>query len=233
MPTPQFVSTLSGLLHRSLVVLALTVLVMAGWGMRGALAWEESRLMSQMASLYGEPGVGRLKAWLSMLRAQTGLAPQQQTEAVNEFWNQYLLGGDDRDIWKDADYWATVLESLGKGAGDCEDYVIAKYFSLLHLGVPEEKLRFIYVRARIGGIGSTQSIAHMVLGYYETPQSEPMVMDNLVNRILPASQRNDLTPVFSFNAQGIYVAGAQPSSVSRISRWQGLMEKMKKEGFLP
>jgi hypothetical protein len=86
--------------------------------------------------------------------------------------------------------------------------VIGKYFSLLRLGVAVEKLRLIYVRARLGGVGSTQSIAHMVLGAGRWCWT---LLDTM-----PASQRKDLTPVFSFNAQGVYVAGAQPASVDRI-----------------
>ena len=140
---------------------------------------------------------------------------------------------EDAIVWGQPDYWATPLESLGKRAGDCEDYVIGKYFSLLHLGVAGAQLRFIYVRARIGGAGSTQSVAHMVLGYYETPQSEPLVLDNMLNEILPARERPDLGPVFSFNAQGIYVPGKQPTSAERISRWPDLLARMQQEGFMP
>ena len=158
---------------------------------------------------------------------------QQQLLAVNEFWNRAVVQTEDSMLWAQPDYWATPLETLGKGAGDCEDYVIGKYFSLLRLGVPGEKLRLIYVRARMGGAGSTQSIAHMVLGYYETPMAEPLVLDSMVDFLLLSSQRKDLTPVFSFNAQGVYVAGAQPSSVDRITRWRDLLTRMKQEGFLP
>jgi hypothetical protein len=73
----------------------------------------------------------------------------------------------------------------------------------------------------------------MVLGYYETPAAEPLVLDSLLDNIMPASQRKDLTPVFSFNAQGVYVAGAQTTSVDRITRWRDLLARMKQEGFLP
>src|SRR5690606_16014984 len=110
---------------------------------------------------------------------------------------------------------------------------IGKYFSLIHMGVPAEKLRLIYVKARIGGRGSSQSIAHMVLGYYATPDADPLVLDSLVDSISPASQRQDLTPVFSFNAQGIYVAGGAATSPDRIGHWRSLLSKMQKEGFQP
>jgi predicted transglutaminase-like cysteine proteinase len=119
---------------------------------------------------------------------------------------------------------------LGKGAGDCEDYVIGKYFSLIALGVPTSKLRFVYVRARIGGPESTEQIAHMVLGYYPTPNSIPLVLDSLVSSIMPASQRRDLVPVFSFNADGVYVDGKQAAPVDRIGRWRNLLQRMEREG---
>ncbi len=198
-----------------------------------ALDFDAARLQQTMQSRYGAAGTRALTAWLGMLEAQKGRPLQQQLTAVNEFWNRAVVQTDDSMLWGQADYWATPLETLGKGAGDCEDYVVGKYFSLLRLGVPEERLRLIYVRARMGGVGSTQSIAHMVLGYYETPTAEPLMMDSMVDFLLPASQRKDLTPVFSFNAQGVYVAGAQPTSVDRITRWRDLLARMKQEGFLP
>ena len=198
-----------------------------------ALDFDEGRLQGRMQSRYGAAGVQRLGQWLAMLQTQKSRPLSQQLPAVNEFWNRAVVQTDDSLLWSQPDYWATPLETLGKGAGDCEDYVVGKYFSLLRLGVPAEKLRLIYVRARMGGVGSTQSIAHMVLGYYEVPTGEPLVLDSMVDFLLPSSQRKDLTPVFSFNAQGVYVAGAQPSSVDRITRWRDLLTRMKQEGFLP
>lgn len=198
-----------------------------------ALDFDAGRLQQTMQSLYGAAGAKALSQWLAMLQAQQGKALQQQLSAINDFWNRAVVHTEDSVLWSQPDYWATPLETLGKGAGDCEDFVVGKYFSLLRLGVPLERLRLIYVRARMGGVGSTQSIAHMVLGYYETPVAEPLVLDSMVDFLLPASQRKDLTPVFSFNAQGVYVAGAQPSSVDRITRWRDLLVRMRQEGFLP
>lgn len=198
-----------------------------------ALDFDEGHLQGRMQSRYGAAGVQRLGQWLAMLTVQKSRPLSQQLPAVNEFWNRAVVQTEDSMLWAQPDYWATPLETLGKGAGDCEDYVIGKYFSLLRLGVPGDKLRLIYVRARMGGVGSTQSIAHMVLGYYEVPTAEPLVLDSMVDFLLPSSQRKDLTPVFSFNAQGVYVAGAQPSSVDRITRWRDLLTRMKQEGFLP
>ncbi len=71
----------------------------------------------------------------------------------------------------------------------------------------------------------------MVLGYYETPVSDPLVLDSLTDAIVPASQRTDLTPVFSFNAEGIYVGGEKSAPVDQITRWRRLLVRMQQEGF--
>jgi len=198
-----------------------------------AFDFDTARLQAGMQSRYGAKGAQALRQWLEMLQQQTGKPLAQQLPGVNQFWNRAVVQAEDSVLWSQPDYWATPVETLGRGAGDCEDYVIGKYFSLLRVGVAAENLRLIYVRARMGGIGSTQSVAHMVLGHYESPTAEPLVLDSMVDTILPASQRKDLTPVFSFNAQGVYVAGAQPSPVDRITRWRDLLARMQQEGFLP
>src|SRR5690606_31457615 len=179
---------------------------------------------------YGATSAARLQQWFTMLdRAAAMPDPRAQLASVNDFWNMNVREGTDQAIWKQEDYWATPLETLAKGLADCEDFVIGKYFSLVHLGVPTDKLRLIYVRAQVDG----QSIAHMVLGYYETPAADPLILDNLRHAIRPAAQRRDLTPVFSFNADAVYVAGSAARGVERITRWQAVLSRMREEGFRP
>lgn len=195
----------------------------------GALSYDPGQVMERARKHYGAKGVRAIESWQAMLSKEAGQPEDALLKAVNKYWNRTVMGGEDIDVWRQKDYWATPLETLVKGAGDCEDYVIGKYFSLLKLGVAPDKLRLVYVKAKLG----RQSVAHMVLGYYLTPESEPLVLDSLVDSIRPASQRRDLTPVFSFNAQGVYVPGAQRSSVDRIGRWRTLVSKMRAEGFEP
>ena len=194
-----------------------------------ALAINEQQAKQTAQRKYGAQGVQNLERWFSTLASLQGAAESQQLKDINNFWNRIARGGEDIHIWGVEDYWATPLETLGRAAADCEDYAIGKYFSLIRLGVPADKLRFIYVRAQVGGA----SIAHMVLGYYSTPNAEPLLLDNLTGLIRPASQRPDLTPVFSFNSKGVYVSGKSPSSVEGISRWRSLLDKMRNEGFTP
>ncbi|MCZ4330608.1 transglutaminase-like cysteine peptidase [Castellaniella denitrificans] len=214
-------------LSRGLTALALCLAL--AWGPAPAVTFDPGALASYARQHYGAKAGRAVEAWQAMLAQAAGLDEQEKLRMVNGFWNNALIGGEDISIWGQVDYWATPLQSLAKGAGDCEDYVIGKYFSLLHLGVAPEKLRFVYVRAQVG----SQSIAHMVLGYYPQPQAEPLVLDSLVDRIQPAHNRPDLTPVFSFNAQGVYIPGGKRSSVERIGRWRDLLSRMRTEGFQP
>lgn len=183
---------------------------------------------------YGQRAADTVAAWRRMLEEARPLGDSEKLETVNTFFNRRILFEDDMVVWQQADYWASPLEFMGRGAGDCEDFAISKYMSLLLLGVPNERLRMIYVRARFGGPSSNQSQAHMVLGYYAQPVAEPLILDNLIGSIRPAAQRADLTPVFSFNNEGLWVPGATTSAAdptARLSRWRGVLERMKQEGL--
>lgn len=164
--------------------------------------------------------------WQTLLTSSQSLAEQDKLKSINNFFNRNIIFDDDITIWQQSDYWATPLETIGKGRGDCEDFALAKYYSLLHLGVPMNRLRLIYVKARLGG---TQQ-AHMVLAYYPTPNATPLVLDNLDPQIKPASQRPDLTPVFSFNGEGLWQGTGNKAANSKFSRWQELQMRARSEG---
>ena len=185
---------------------------------------------------YGDTVAERVRDWRALLSTLESAPEAEQLKRINRHFNRSIQFLDDPVVWQQKDYWATPLETFAKRAGDCEDFVIAKYFSLRMLGVADEKLRLIYVRAKIGGPNSSLSQAHMVLGYYATPTAEPLVLDNLIGDIRPASMRTDLFPIFSFNSSGLWVRGATTASASsteRISRWRDLVARLRSEGFEP
>jgi predicted transglutaminase-like cysteine proteinase len=191
------------------------------------------RIAQASQQKYGANATAVVKDWGNIISIFQSAAERQKLKDVNEFFNRKIQFVDDQKNWGQNDYWATPIESLMRGAGDCEDYAIAKYFTLKYLGVPVEKLRITYVKAKIGGAGSNITQAHMVLTYYSTPDAEPVVLDNLISEIRPASRRGDLLPIFSFNSEGVYGANnePQPGGGSRLSRWNDLVEKMKAEGI--
>ncbi|MDN3556291.1 transglutaminase-like cysteine peptidase [Halomonas maura] len=194
---------------------------------------DATQLRRSMADAYGQPGLDVLDEWFALLDRLAGAGLDRQLREVNRFFNRRVRWLDDSLIWRQDDYWATPLETLGRGAGDCEDYSIAKYITLQQLGIPTDRLRMIYVRARIGRSQITQ--AHMVLGYYATPDAEPLILDNLVPSITPARDRTDLDPLFSFNSSGLWAGGASHSRadpIARLSRWRRVLDRMRRQGFI-
>lgn len=195
---------------------------------------EPDKLYDLMYARFGSEGTAMLKAWRHLVANKVNASEREKLKYVNDFFNQKIRYRDDIDHWQQSDYWATPLETLGSRAGDCEDFTIAKYITLIKLGIPVERLRLIYVRAQIGGSHSKISQAHMVLGYYESPAAMPLVLDNLVTRIQLATERSDLKPVFSFNSHGLWVGNStqsQADPTARLSRWRDLLTRMQTEGF--
>jgi len=185
---------------------------------------------------WGNAGPSKFNAWRELLASGSGSSDIDRLKLVNDFFNRNVRFGDDSDIWKQVDYWATPLETLGRGEGDCEDFVIAKYFALKIVGVDPAKMRLIYVQARTGTSVTTPTQAHMVLAYYPSPEAEPLVLDNLISDIRPAARRPDLSPVFSFNEQGIFLGTsgtvlAPAVGAGRLSRWEDLLRRARAEGF--
>ncbi len=193
--------------------------------------WDFTRIGKRAEQLYGPSREARerLDDWQRLLQEQAGAGEIERLQAVNRFFNLRLRFRDDIELWRVNDYWATPVEALHRGAGDCEDFAIAKYFSLRQLGVPSEKLRITYVKA----VRLNQ--AHMVLTYYAQPTATPLVLDNLIDAIEPANRRADLLPVYAFNAEGLWLPGSgggkQVGDSKRLSRWQDLLKKMRAEGF--
>ena len=190
-------------------------------------AWDFTQILLKAEQRYGNLGNAktRLLAWNELMQSNSGLGETEKLTLVNSFFNRQFRFSDDSRNWRQTDYWATPVEALIKGAGDCEDYSIAKYFTLRRLGVPSDKLRITYVKAL------QYNQAHMVLTYYASPTATPLVLDNLIGEIRPASLRKDLLPVYAFNAEGLYLPNGKKGDSKKLSRWQELLQKMKAEGF--
>jgi predicted transglutaminase-like cysteine proteinase len=170
----------------------------------------------------------RVEAWQELIHSSQQLSDMEKLDRVNQFFNSKVMFVSDLAVWHQEDYWATPLEFLAKGAGDCEDYSIAKYFTLKELDIDEQKLRITYVKA------VKQNQAHMVLTYFETKRSIPLVLDNLDIDIKPANLRKDLVPVYSFNGDGLWLAkargeGKRVGNGSRLSLWEELNRRMSLE----
>ena len=182
-------------------------------------------VLEKIEHKYGPAARQRFVDWQKLMAEGKSMAEQDKLREVNYFFNRNILFANDIVLWLKEDYWATPLELLCKGAGDCEDFAIAKYFTLLEVGVEESKLRITYVKAL------KLNLPHMVLTYYENPQADPLVLDNLTSNISSATERTDLLPVYSFNGTNLWInklkgSGRRVSDGQRLDVWADLNRRM-------
>ncbi|WP_143323603.1 transglutaminase-like cysteine peptidase [Cognaticolwellia aestuarii] len=185
---------------------------------------DEKKIILSLEEHYGKRASKRGKAWFKLMRNNIDTSAQENLSKVNQFFNMFRFI-DDSKLWGVSNYWATPIEFIGVNGGDCEDYSIAKYFTLLELGIPDEKMRITMVKA----IELNQY--HMVLAYYETPSAMPLILDNLDGNIKPASERNDLIPIYSFNASQLWLnkekgRGILSGNSSQLKLWQNLRQRI-------
>lgn len=222
--------------YRRLVLGLLAGLIACWIGTVANSGVDFDRLLFTITQRWGVGITPKFNSWRSLVASMQAAPDADRIKRTNDYFNRQIQFGEDIAIWGQLDYWATPMETIGKGAGDCEDFAIAKYFTLKAMGTAPEKLRLIYVRAKTGSAESAPTQAHMVLAYYAQPDAEPLVMDNLVSEIRPASRRPDLIPVFSFNSEGVFTGtsgrdGAPAAGVARLSRWEDLLKRAYAEGF--
>ena len=184
-------------------------------------------ILEKIRHKYGAPAEARIRYWQDMIHQHGKSNDQDKLKLVNNFFNGARFV-DDMTEWNHPDYWATPIEFLAHDAGDCEDFSIAKYFTLKEMGMDIAKLRITYVKA----LALNQ--AHMVLAYYPEPGAEPLILDNIDKQIRPASERGDLQPVYSFNASALWLSRTRNQQLkagtpNQIGLWKELTERMQHE----
>ena len=183
--------------------------------------------LARIGQDYGEQALRRISDWQAMILSSSSLDDMQKLQETNAFFNRVRFVSD-IDHWGKEDYWATPVQMLASDGGDCEDFSIAKYFTLLQMGIPAERMRLTYVKAL------ELDQAHMVLTYYSTPDAEPLVLDNLVTDIRTSSSRTDLLPVYSFNGNGLWLVKGhgmdqKVGDPERLSRWKEVIARISDE----
>jgi predicted transglutaminase-like cysteine proteinase len=212
--------------YTTLLVAAVLCLVCTSMLRAGEFALSK-QLLTDIEQQYGAYARQRVLYWNELIIVNRHLDEADKLRKVNEFFNK-LEFVNDIDLWGKEDYWATPLQMLTSNGGDCEDFSIAKYFTLREMGIPAERMRLTYVKAL------ELDQAHMVLTYYASSDAEPLILDNLVADILPSSERKDLLPVYSFNGDGLWLAKSRGTDQrighsSRLSRWKEVIAKISGE----
>lgn len=127
--------------------------------------------------------------WRIFLNQIAALPKKDQLVQVNAYLNQWAYNIDP-SIYQKQDYWATPLEFMYK-TGDCEDYAISKFVSLLHLGFKQEDMRVVVLQ------DLNLKIPHAILVVYV--DGEPLVLDNQIKQVVHASRIRHYKPIYSIN----------------------------------
>jgi len=136
-------------------------------------------------------------------------------------WVNEIRYKSDKKVYGVKDYWATLYEFVGKNAGDCEDYTIAKYYILKELGIDPKRMKFTYViyKNRRG-----KKISHMVLSYLKVPKPKSkddiLILGNNNRRVLPASKRPDIVKM---------VKMINGDTGAKSKKWKKLEVNMKRK----
>lgn len=127
--------------------------------------------------------------WRAFLNTLKNKSRLQQLEAVNRYMNkhQYIA---DLINWGVNDYWETPREFFIKD-GDCEDFSIAKFKSMLYLGVSNDDMRIVVLQ------DTNLKTAHAVLAVYIN--GKPFILDNQVEQVVPAEKIKHYIPIYSIN----------------------------------
>jgi predicted transglutaminase-like cysteine proteinase len=172
---------------------------------------------------YSQIALNRIDEFYEKLQQFQALPPSKQLIYVNHYLNTFLSQYD-AVIDHQEEHYKTPKEFLSIGYGDCEDYVIIKYFMLIELGFDAKKLFFAPVIERYSGG------YHMVLLYYEHEKQPPLVLDNLSFRILHVDERIDLKPLECYNTTGYFKidqSGKRVKILKHNSRFDALLKRIE------
>lgn len=134
------------------------------------------------------------RTWADIVLAAGKLSPGERIAHVNRAVNSLVAYRSDRETWHRAEYWASPAESLARGRGDCEDYVILKYWTLRRLGVSDDAMRIVVLRDR------SKNVNHAVLAV--AFNSDWLVLDNRYANIRFHGEMPNYQPIYSFNFSG-------------------------------
>ena len=221
-PSPSRVALRRGKLVCSLLLAACCTL--PGIGAFSAAAPDDWNSALPFDGWQDKAGAARMQRWQDIIAKGQGAETLEQLRAVNDFFNDARFV-DDQELYGVPDYWATPDEFIARDAGDCEDFAIAKYFTLKAMGMDVTKLRITYVKAQ------SPNQAHMVLAYYASAGAEPLILDNLNRLIKPASQRPDLRPVYSFNAEALWLSRTRNEQIrtghpAQLKQWREMVARL-------
>ena len=148
-------------------------------------------------ALCPDPALGKWQAFIQHLK-ENNMNEHEMLEHVQGFSRRWPYR-EDMTVYQQSDYWASPQEFVRSG-GDCEDFAILNYVTLIDLGISADRLRIVVVR------DSIRQIDHAVLAVYpRTANGEIRILDSLMNGVLKEQAFSHYTPVYSVSAKSRWI----------------------------
>ena len=161
--------------------------------------WHEN-VFAYIKQEYGDEAEKRMRFVEKFIIDNQNIPAMEKVVKTNQVSN-HLPWIADAAHWKEADYWATPLETITTFGGDCEDIALVKWVILRNLGISEDQLALAYVKIKATGED------HMVLLYIANPdgpegKKDVYVLDNYIDEVKLGSERMDLLAVMAIGTEG-------------------------------
>lgn len=152
--------------------------------------WKDVVSKYEMDVMMNDSTTQRWKDAVTQIK-NAGYTREQQIVAVNDLMNRSIRYEDDSMVWGRSDYWASPTETFQKGAGDCEDYAAAKYFTLKMLGFKDEDMRIVVLKdTRKNELHAILVVENRGMNY---------VLDNQNQNVVADTQIAYYQPIYSIN----------------------------------
>lgn len=145
---------------------------------------------ADLASCTSRPAIQFLRI-VDAAAARSGLA---RLGEVNRAVNLAIRPVSDQAQYGVDDLWVSPLATLAAGAGDCEDYAIAKFVALHEAGVAVQDIRLVIMREILSGEDHAV-VAARVDGRWH-------LLDNRHLAMIEDTEVDKYRPIFAIDAEG-------------------------------
>src|ERR1700693_3018968 len=135
---------------------------------------------------------------------------------INRAINLAIRPMSDLAQYGQIDVWSSPLDTFATGAGDCEDYAIAKFVALRLAGVPADDLRIVVMRDTVNGEGHAVAMARL--------DQHWLTLDNRRMAMVEDTDVRNIRPLFVIDQNDVmkYVDTA-PAMVLNYATQPGLI----------
>ncbi len=140
--------------------------------------------------------------FLAIIDAGKGREGRARLGEVNRAINLAIRPMSDLAQYGEIDVWSSPLATLARGAGDCEDYAIAKFVALRQAGISPDDLRIVVMHDTIGGDDHAVAAARL--------DGRWLILDNRRMAMVDDTNVRNFRPTFVIDQHDVMRYADQP-----------------------